>query len=82
MFHLLLFIELCTPLCMNGGTCVQDVNNDYMCDCASGFTGNGCEIPRMIFFFIYELCAANKISNYTHHTCTCTLPTVYDSFNY
>ena len=43
---------------MNGGTCVQDMNNDYICDCPSGFTGSGCEISRMIFCFIYELCAA------------------------
>merc|ERR1711959_718357 len=29
--------------CMNGGVCVDGVN-DYTCECAAGFSGNNCEV--------------------------------------
>ncbi len=35
-----------TPLCQNGGTCVQNPTllEEYTCSCVSGYGGDNCEI--------------------------------------
>ncbi|KAI3385916.1 hypothetical protein SNEBB_005785 [Seison nebaliae] len=37
-------INSCSTLpCLNGGTCIQDVQNDYRCVCNGEFTGRNCQ---------------------------------------
>ena len=33
--------------CANGGTCVDDGVNSYICDCATGYEGPTCEISKL-----------------------------------
>ena len=38
---------MCTPNpCMNDGSC-EDLINDYICQCASGYTGEHCDFKGL-----------------------------------
>ena len=37
--------------CLNGGSCVDDVNN-YTCRCVPGFKGDHCEKSKILWNFI------------------------------
>ena len=37
-------IPICSPACVNGGTCIENENEDLVCDCPEGFSGVSCEI--------------------------------------
>ena len=37
--------------CLNGGSCIDDVNN-YTCRCVAGFKGDRCETSKIFCNFI------------------------------
>ena len=49
MFHI--SVEPCkSEPCLNNGVCVVTDDNNYVCVCQAGYTGDNCESSRKIVF--------------------------------
>ncbi len=52
--------ECLSSPCANNGTCDDEVGN-FICDCQQGFTGETCEVGRLLLFFIHYTFWINDI---------------------
>ena len=46
------YIGTCIPNpCMNGGNC-EEISNDYICQCTSGYVGKNCSYEGFVYVFV------------------------------